>query len=76
MARYFANESIGKIHGKVKKVNDIIYFAMYHPAAALHQGSLRKVIEDDMLKIPKLLTEMSTYTHKGNEPETKQLNLF
>ena len=25
---------------------------MYHPAAALHQGSLRATIEDDFKKIP------------------------
>ncbi|MEJ2738780.1 MAG: uracil-DNA glycosylase, partial [Dehalococcoidia bacterium] len=42
MARYFANESIGKIHGRARKMDNVIYFPMYHPAAALHQGSLRK----------------------------------
>ena len=25
---------------------------MYHPAAALHQGSLRRVIEEDFKRIP------------------------
>ena len=30
---------------------------MYHPAAALHQGSLRKTIEDDFKKIPAYLEQ-------------------
>jgi uracil-DNA glycosylase family 4 len=75
MARYFPNESISKIHGKSRKTdNNIICFPMYHPAAALHQGSLRKIIESDMLKIPSLLK-----TNNENEsvkPESRQLNLF
>jgi uracil-DNA glycosylase family 4 len=74
MARYFPNESISKIHGKARKLDGILYFPMYHPAAALHQGSLRKVIEEDMLKIPQLLLEMETVTE--SEPESQQLNLF
>jgi hypothetical protein len=47
---------------------------MYHPAAALHQGSLRKTIEADMLRIPELLTETEKVTSKEAEPQ--QLNLF
>jgi hypothetical protein len=30
---------------------------MYHPAAALHQGSLRRTIELDFKKLPALLQE-------------------
>jgi uracil-DNA glycosylase len=74
MARYFPNETISKIHGKAKKVNNIIYFPMYHPAAALHQGNLRKVIQEDMLKIPALLEEIQKVPVV--EDKTKQLNLF
>lgn len=74
MARYFPNESIGKIHGKAKKMDGIVYYPMYHPAAALHQGSLRKIIEADMLQIPQLLLEIETVTESDLEPQ--QLNLF
>jgi uracil-DNA glycosylase family 4 len=74
MVRYFPNESIGKVHGKFKKIDNVIYFAMYHPAAALHQGSLRKVIEEDMLKIPGILADAGKVVQ--SEPEPKQLNLF
>ena len=74
MARYFPNESISKVHGKVKKQGDTIYYAMYHPAAALHQGGLRKTIETDMLKIPEILAEAEKITPA--EAESQQLNLF
>ena len=74
MARYFPNESISKVHGKARKHGDTIYYAMYHPAAALHQGSLRKTIEADMLKIPELLSETEKVISKEAEPQ--QLNLF
>ncbi len=74
MARYFPSESISKIHGKARKQGDIIYYAMYHPAAALHQGNLRKIIEADKLKIPALLKEIENVTSKEAEPQ--QLNLF
>jgi uracil-DNA glycosylase family 4 len=74
LAKFFPNESIGKIHGKPKRIDNMIYFPMYHPAAALHQGSLRKTIEDDMLTIPKLLTDSSSVEEK--QPESQQLNLF
>ena len=44
MAMFFPGKSISKIHGTAKKWDNIIYFAMYHPAAALHQQSLRRAI--------------------------------
>ncbi|MBM4451627.1 MAG: uracil-DNA glycosylase [Chloroflexi bacterium] len=74
MARYFPNQSISKIHGKAKKEGELTYYAMYHPAAALHQGSLRKIIEADMLKIPQLLVQAGKLTE--TETETQQLSLF
>ncbi len=74
MAKYFPNESIGKVHGKAKKLGNIIYYAMYHPAAALHQASLRTVIEADMLKIPQILVEADKLEQTETRPQ--QLNLF
>ena len=74
LARYFSGESIGKIHGMPRKVGEVIYYPMYHPAAALHQGSLRQIIEEDMLRIPQLLTQFAELPQ--GEAEAKQLNLF
>ena len=44
MARFFPRQSITRIHGTVREVAGRFYVPMYHPAAALHQGSLRQVI--------------------------------
>jgi uracil-DNA glycosylase len=57
LARYFPNESISNVHGTARKVGGIIYYPMYHPAAALHQGRLRQIIETDMLHIPQVLAQ-------------------
>ena len=74
MAKYFSNQSISQVHGKARKQDNVVYYAMYHPAAALHQGSLRKAIEADMLKIPQILAQAEKITEAANEPQ--QLSLF
>ena len=74
MGLFFPGKSISKIHGTAQKKDNIIYYAMYHPAAALHQGSLRREIEADMLKIPSILSQTETVTEA--EREVKQLNMF
>ena len=74
MAMFFPGKSISKIHGTAHKRDNIIYYAMYHPAAALHQQSLRDTIKSDMLKIPSFLARAETVTEAKQEP--KQLNMF
>jgi len=74
MAMFFPGKSISKIHGTAQKRDGIIYFAMYHPAAALHQQSLRRAIEEDMLRIPQLLAQAESMTETDKKP--KQLNMF
>jgi uracil-DNA glycosylase family 4 len=76
MALFFPGKSIGKIHGTAEKRDGTIYFAMYHPAAALHQQSLRDVIKADMMKIPGVLAAASPVPEPKKEPEIKQLNMF
>jgi uracil-DNA glycosylase len=77
MARYFPGKTISKVHGTAVIENGVIYFAMYHPAAALHQGNLRQVIENDMKKIPAIMAENKTApAEKPKEPPAQQLNLF
>ncbi len=74
MARFFPGKSISKVHGTAVKQGNTILFAMYHPAAALHQQSLRQTIEADMKKIPIVLAEAKSV------PETElggqQLSMF
>ena len=74
MAMFFPGKSISRIHGTAQKQSNIIYYAIYHPAAALHQQSLRQVIEADMLKIPSLLAQAETMTEA--KPQPQQLSMF
>ena len=74
MAMFFPGKSISKIHGTAQKRDNVIYYAMYHPAAALHQQSLRQAIGIDMLKIPSLLAQTKAMTEA--EPQSQQLKMF
>jgi uracil-DNA glycosylase family 4 len=76
MAPYFPGKSISKIHGTTMKKDGIIYFAMYHPAAALHQQSLRQEIEKDFQKIPEVLVQNETIQETQPQPQPQQLNMF
>jgi uracil-DNA glycosylase len=48
MYKFFPNESISRVHGRVRKTGDgLVIFPMYHPAAALHQPALRSALVAD-----------------------------
>lgn len=76
MARYFPNTTISRIHGQPKRVGEVVYYPMFHPAAALHQPRYRRDIEQDMLKIPKILAEMGQIEEGRPEQNARQLSLF
>jgi uracil-DNA glycosylase family 4 len=76
MARYFPNAIISKIHGTYVKREGVVYFAMYHPAAALHQQNLRYEIEQDMLKLPAILKELQTPLPPPPVEKPKQMTMF
>ncbi len=78
MARFFTGASIGKIHGTAQEIDGKLFFAMYHPAAALHQQSLRKTIEADILKLPDLIAQYHTDVQEEKEQDSdpEQLSLF
>ncbi len=76
MNRYFPGQSIGRIHGQPKRVDDVVVVPMYHPAAALHQGSLRRTIEHDFQKLPAVLAEALKEEATPKEPEPVQMQLL
>lgn len=58
--RFFPGEQISKVHGKLLKkhiagIPTEHFFALYHPAAALYNGSMREVLLDDFKKLPKVV---------------------
>ncbi len=51
--------SISKVHGTAQKItNDVTVFPIYHPAAALHNGSLREALYEDFRKLKEFLGQI------------------
>jgi uracil-DNA glycosylase family 4 len=46
---------ISKVHGQPKRYKDQVYLPLFHPAAALYNGSMRQTLIDDFARIPKIL---------------------
>ncbi len=55
MARWFPGTRISDIHGREVRMGETWIIPMYHPAAALRNGSLRDVMKADFARIPALL---------------------
>lgn len=66
MAHFLPNAKISEIHGQSVKVRGRLIVAMYHPAAALHQQSLRSTIEADFARLPDLIAQV------GDAPEYQE----
>ena len=76
MKRYFPGQTIGHIHGQARKIDCVTVVPMYHPAAALHQASLRSTIEQDFKKIPAILEQVLKEEPKSREPQVTQMQLL
>lgn len=76
MARAFPKARISRIHGQPRKIDGVVYYPMYHPAAALHQPSLRRTVEEDMRRVPKLIEQAAQMAESSLPAEAEQLKLF
>lgn len=82
MGKFIHNAKISEIHGQAMKVKGCLILPMYHPAAALHQPSLRPVVEADFELLPDLIAsaedvpEYEPDIQEDQGPEPEQLSLF
>jgi DNA polymerase len=81
MARFIPNAKISDVHGQAMQVKGRLIVPMFHPAAALHQASLKPSVERDFAKLPELIsraTEAPEYSEPAAEEkqEPKQLSFF
>jgi len=53
--KFLPAEKISHFHGKAKMIDDVIYFALYHPAAILHNRLLKPEIEEDFRRLALVL---------------------
>ena len=78
MARFFPKARISSIHGQAKWVQGRLIVAMYHPAAALHQPSLREVVRKDFSHLPQYILQAKDQSPSQEEPpaDPQQLSMF
>lgn len=85
MARFLPNAKISDVHGQSFMVKGRLVVPMYHPAAALHQPSLRPQVEQDFATLPEVLGKFAEIQDQEKpddieliepKPEPKQLSLF
>ena len=55
LQRYLPGARIGAVHGTLRRAHGRHVFPMYHPAAALHQASLRETLFRDIRGLPAAL---------------------
>jgi uracil-DNA glycosylase len=68
LARYLPGARISGVHGRLQRAGSRFVFPMYHPAAALHQASLRETLFADMRRLPAaLLAARSTLEAERTE---------
>jgi len=70
MAKYIPDVKISGIHGKAMWVKGRSIIPMFHPAAALHQGSLKPIIEEDFSHLKEYILQARNLKH--DRPDLKQ----
>jgi len=79
MERYFPGASISRIHGQPKRVGSVIYYPVFHPAAALHQPRWKSLLDEDFARMPGLLEQLDQIEEQEDQPrppQAEQLSLF
>jgi uracil-DNA glycosylase family 4 len=49
---------ISKVHGQPKRYNGQVYMPLFHPAAALYNGGMRKTLMEDFAKVTAVLRKI------------------
>ncbi len=83
MSKFLPGAKISAVHGQMRRAGERFIIAMFHPAAALHQASLKPTIVQDFARLPQLLEQAraalarSVPTPRLEAKEApKQLSLF
>ena len=51
----FDGDSISKVHGKIKEINGIKYYPMFHPAAIIYNRKLREEYFEDFRNLSEII---------------------
>jgi DNA polymerase len=79
MAKFLSGVTITSVHGKPRNVvwkeKKLVIVPMYHPAAGLRNGEIKRRLYDDFTKIPEVLDNMNNLETENVEKEVKQMSL-
>ncbi len=79
MAKFLSGVTITSVHGKPRKViwkdKELSIVPMYHPAAGLRNGEIKRRLFDDFRKIPEVLEQVDNLKVEKVTKEAKQMNL-
>ncbi|MBU6389432.1 uracil-DNA glycosylase [Patescibacteria group bacterium] len=59
LGHFIPNLKISEVHGQPKRYRGQIYLALYHPAVALYNGSMRQTLQEDFYNIPRVLKKLA-----------------
>ncbi len=86
MGKFMPGAKITAVHGQMRRVGERYVIAMFHPAAALHQASLKPALLADFGKLPQLLQQarkglgreqsMEAKPEEPPEDNAQQLSMF
>lgn len=76
MYKFLPGESITRVHGRPRHVDGVTVFPVFHPAAALHQPSLRAELVKDFDVLSGLLATERAAKQQEAVVAAKQLDLF
>ena len=81
MGYFLPNAKISDVHGQARQVRGRLIVPMYHPAAALHQRSLKPTVERDFATLPELIAQAAeapeyVEPQNGENENPKQLSMF
>jgi uracil-DNA glycosylase family 4 len=59
MEYFLPDMKISQVHGQPKRIkfgdDKLVIIPLYHPAAALYNGSMRQTLIDDFVSVPKII---------------------
>lgn len=63
MEHFIPGKKISEVHGQAFRrhfddIGEQVFFALYHPAAALYNGGMRTTLIEDFQKIPKVIKKL------------------
>lgn len=59
MSVFLPELRISQVHGQPKRKNGRVYLPLFHPAAALYNGSMKETLIEDFAKIPAIIQQIN-----------------